>query len=394
MKVIHVINGLDTGGAEIMLLRLLSQCDRQRYQFEVISLTDLGEIADSLRKIDVPVRALNLRRATTIPDPSAIFRLAAWLRRSQPDVVQTWMYHANLVGGIAAKLAGQRRVIWGIRQTNVDLASVRLRTSLIAKGAAQLSRILPDYILYNSHVSRQAHAALGYADDRAGVIANGFDLEVFKPDSVARGAIRGEMGLGDDTPLVGLIARYDPQKDHATFIAAAGLVHRQLPRAHFVLAGLDIDAGNSALVAAITAAGLTSYCHLLGQRGDIPAIMASLDIACSSSIGEGFPNTIGEAMACAVPCVVTEVGDSAWLVGDTGRVVPPRDPETLAREIGTLMEAPAAALQSLGTDARERIQAHFSIEAIAADYKQLWQHLGPGVSPKSTGRPTSHSPLP
>ena len=148
MKVVHVINGLNTGGAETMLLRLLSQCDRQRYQFEVISLTDLGEIADSLRKIDVPVRALNLRRATAIPDLRAIFQLAAWLQQPQPDVVQTWMYHANLVGGMAAKLAGSPPVIWGIRQTNVDLASVRLRTSLIAKGEMAPNFSLPGATRY------------------------------------------------------------------------------------------------------------------------------------------------------------------------------------------------------------------------------------------------------
>ena len=373
MKIVHVINGLDIGGAETMLLRLLSQCDRQQFDFEVVSLTDLGAIADDLRDLGVPVRALGLRRGAAIPDPRPVFRLAGWLRRSRPDLVQTWMYHANLVGGVAAKLAGGPPVIWGIRQTNVDLASVRLRTSLIAKGAALLSKVLPVYILYNSHVSRRAHAALGYADDRAGVIANGFDLEVFKPDAMARGAVRRELGLDDGTHLVGLIARYDPQKDHATFIAAAGLVHQQSPAAHFLFAGLGADAENEVLTAAIAEAGITNHCHLLGQRGDVRALMASLDIACSSSIGEGFPNIIGEAMACGVPCVVTDVGDSALIVGDTGRVVPPRQPKALAREIAALMDLPSEALRSMSADARDRIQMHFSLHAAAADYQKLWR---------------------
>jgi glycosyltransferase involved in cell wall biosynthesis len=373
MKIVHVINGLDVGGAETMLLRLLSQCDRRHYEFEVISLTDLGAIADDLRTLGVPVRALGLRRGAAIPDPRAVFRLAGRLRQIRPDLVQTWMYHANLVGGVAAKLAGGPPVIWGIRQTNVDLASVRLRTSLIAKGAALLSKVLADHILYNSHVSRRAHAALGYADDSASVIANGFDLEIFKPDANARAAIRRELGLDDRTPLVGLIARYDPQKDHATFIAAAGLVHQQQPEAHFVLAGLGADTANETLTAAITEAGITSHCHLLGQRADMPALMASLDIACSSSIGEGFPNTIGEAMACAVPCVVTDVGDSALIVGNTGHVVPPRDPEAFAEKIAAILSLTVDARQALGQSARVRIGTKFSLDTTAQAYQDLWR---------------------
>jgi len=372
VKIVYVINGLDIGGAETMLLRLLSQCDPRHYDFEVISLTDPGDIANDVRALKVPVRALGMRWEAVIPNPAAVFRLAGWLRQSRPDLVQTWMYHANLVGGLAAKLAGGPPVIWGIRQTNVDLASVRRRTSLIAKGAALLSKILPAYVLYNSHVSRRAHAVLGYADDRAGVIANGFDLEVFKPDTAARGAVRRELGLDEGTPLVGLIARYDPQKDHATFIAAAGLVHGQHPEAHFLLAGLDADTENSALATAIAEAGITSHCHLLGHRNDMPALMASLDTACSSSIGEGFPNTVGEAMACDVPCVVTDVGESALIVGHTGHVVPPRNPKALAEKIAAILSLTADARRTLGQSARTRIGTKFSLDATAETYQELW----------------------
>jgi glycosyltransferase involved in cell wall biosynthesis len=375
MKIVHIINCLDTGGAETMLLRLLSQCDRQRYQFEVISLTDLGEIADDLRDIDVPVRALNLSRSATIPNPTAIFRLASWLRQSRPDLVQTWMYHANLVGGIAAKLACRAPVIWGIRQTNVDLASVRLRTSLIAKGAARLSKLLPEYILYNSHVSRHAHATLGYDDGGAAVIPNGFDLDIFKPNPAARGAVRQELGLDNSTPLVGLIARYDPQKDHASFIAAAGLLHQRHPAAHFLLAGLEVDLANAALMTAIEVAGITNHCHFLGLRSDVPDLMATLDIACSSSIGEGFPNTIGEAMASGIPCVVTDVGDSALIVGMTGRVVSPRQPAELAREVGDLLALPFETRHVMGQLARQRVNELFSIAASATAYQNLWQKI-------------------
>jgi glycosyltransferase involved in cell wall biosynthesis len=375
MKIVHVINGLDTGGAETMLLRLLSQCDRRRDQFEVISLTDLGEIADGLRDIDVPVRALNLRREAAIPDPRAVFRLASYLRLSQPDLVQTWMYHANLIGGVAAKMAGRPPLIWSIRQTNVDLTSVRLRTSLVAKGAALLSRILPDHILYNSHASRRAHIKLGYADRHTSVIANGFDLAVFKPDLAARSSVRRELGLDEKANLVGLIARHDPQKDHGTFITAAAQLRRQFPRLQFILAGFGVDPANAGLVNTIEAAGLHDACHLLGHRRDMPRLIAALDIACSSSIGEGFPNTVGEAMACAVPCVVTDVGDSALLAGDTGTVVPPSQPEALAGAVASLLALESTALRSMGAAARERIATNFSLDAIATAYEAYWQDI-------------------
>jgi len=375
MKIVHIINCLDTGGAEIMLLRLLSRIDKTHFQPEVISLTDLGEIACKMREYDIPVRALNLRRNGLFYNPLSLLRLSNWLRQGNPALVQTWMYHSNVFGGIATKLSGQRPLIWSIRQTNLDLASVRLRTSLIAKGAALLSKALPDHILYNSHVSRRAHVALGYADAHASVIPNGFDLEMHKPDMVAREAVRRELGLNTDANLVGLIARYDPQKDHTTFIAAAALLHQQHPAAHFLLAGLAVDNSNMALMAAISDVGLTDYCHLLGHRGDTPRLTAALDVACSSSMGEGFPNTVGEAMACGVPCVVTDVGDSALLVGDTGRIAPPQRPKVLAQEIALILSMSEDARRSLGQSARDRIAASFSLNAIAIAYQDLWYSM-------------------
>lgn len=380
MKIVHVINCLDVGGAETMLLRLLSQVNRTRYCPEVISLTDLGNIADTLREHEIPVRALGLRRDAVVPAAASVFRLAGWLRRAEADLVQTWMYHSNVIGGVAAKLAGRAPLIWSVRQTNVDLASVRFRTSLIARGAALLSKAVPSHILYNSHVSRRAHAALGYADGRSSVIANGFDLAVFKPSATARASVRRELGLEADAPLVGLIARYDPQKDHSTFAAAAGLIQGQHPTAHFLLAGLGVDAANTALTTAIADAGITDRCHLLGHRSDMPDLLAALDVACSSSIGEGFPNTVGEAMACGVACVVTDVGDSALLVGDTGRVVPSMQPESLAAEVSSLLSLSNDARRSKGLAARKRIASQYSLPAIADEFQTLWESIAASSS--------------
>jgi glycosyltransferase involved in cell wall biosynthesis len=183
-------------------------------------------------------------------------------------------------------------------------------------------------------VSANQHEAIGYRADRRSVIPNGFDCERFQPDTGARASVRAELGLDEETPLIGLIARYHPMKDHANFLAAARLVLKQEPTAHFLLAGPCVEVSTKELSTLVSTLGLQGRIHLLGERSDIPRLTAALDIACSSSAwGEGFPNVIGEAMACGVPCVVTDVGDSAWIVGETGFVVSPKSPQELAESL-------------------------------------------------------------
>jgi glycosyltransferase involved in cell wall biosynthesis len=230
----------------------------------------------------------------------------------------------------------------------------------------------PERILYNSRVSANQHEAIGYRADRRRVIPNGFDCKWFRPDAEARASVRDELGVGEKTPLIGLIGRYHPMKDHANFLTAASLLLKQVSAAHFLLAGVDIDTSNKELSTKISALGLQGRVHLLGERQDIPRLTAALDIASSSSFVEAFSNVIGEAMACGVPCVVTDVGDSAWIVGDTGRVVPPRDPLALCgawRELLQMGQGPRAAL---GERARARIVRDFSLDQSVRLYEELY----------------------
>ena len=220
-----------------------------------------------------------------------------------------------------------------------------------------------------------AHQAAGYAADRMIVIPNGFDLSLFQPSTEARQIIRREMGLADDTPLVGAVGRYHPHKDYDNFAQAASGIARRIPDAHFLLCGKDLDWNNGELRRTIERHGLGERFHLLGRRSDIPAIQASLDVAVLSSCTEGFPNVVGEAMACAVPCVVTDVGDAAHIVGETGRVVPPRDPEALSRACVDLLQMSPDVRRQLGTRARRRIERHFSIDRITETYTNLWGGL-------------------
>ncbi|GIW04821.1 MAG: glycosyl transferase [Thermomicrobiales bacterium] len=374
MKVAHVITSLTIGGAEMMLLRLLSALQSREHQAHVICLRHGGAIADRIEALGVPVERLNARPG--LPNPALMVRLAHHLRRIRPDVVQTWMYHADLFGGLAAQAAGGPPVAWGLHHSTLSPAYNKRSTLLTARACAHLSRRLPAAIVCCAESTRRLHAALGYDEQRMVVIPNGFDLDEFRPDPAARIAVREELGLSPQTRLVGLIARFHPQKDHRTFIEAAGRLCAWRDDVHVLLAGGRLDWDNTELVRWIDEAGIRNRCHLLGRRTDISRIQASLDVAClSSQGGEALPLTVGEAMASGVPCVVTDVGDAALLVGDTGRVAPVRDPEALAQACLSLLELPLPEWTALGAAARRRIAEHYALPDIAQRYAGLWDQL-------------------
>ena len=228
---------------------------------------------------------------------------------------------------------------------------------------------------------------MGYAADRMLVIPNGFDLGAFRPDPAAGPTLRRELGIPAPAPLIGLVARFHPQKDHSTFFAAARRLHRTCPDAHFILCGDGITWENPELAAEADQAGLRGCCHLLGRRSDMSFIQAALDFASSSSsTGEGFPNVLGEAMASGVPCAVTNVGDSARIVGETGRIVPPGDPEALVRAWEDLLGLPPEARTALGVAARDRIARQYSLPAIAARYSALYDEISMDNELQTSGR--------
>ncbi len=266
-------------------------------------------------------------------------------------------------------------LVWNIRCTNMDLSKYRRMTRLAMRACAVLSRY-PYMIIANSQAAIEYHQRRHYRPERSTVIPNGFDLDHFKPDPALRTQVRRELGIPDGASCIGLVARFDPMKDHKTFLRAAGKVGAKYPGAHFVLAGHGVDSNNRTLCQWIKEARLNSRVHLLGQQQEIQIILAGLDIACSSSsYGEGFSNSIGEAMSCGVPCVVTDVGDSARIVGKTGKVVPPRSPHALAEAILELLELSPEERKKLRKLARERIRRHYSLDKIVAGYERLYMSI-------------------
>ncbi len=369
--ILHIITSLERGGAEAMLVKLVAGLAPLVVRSAVVSLTGPGVYGPVLEEMGVPVWSLGLSRA--VPDPAALVRLVGILRRSRPDLVQTWLYHADLMGLLAARLAGVRPLCWNIRCSDMDMSHYSWRSRLLPRLLGRLSR-QPDAILVNSEAGMRAHRALGYHPRAWHVIPNGFDTTRYFPSESARAQIRGELCLTDETPLIGLIARFDPMKDHTTFLAAAALVAHSQPRAHFLLAGLGVVPNNPAFRATLTG-DLAGRVHLLGPRDDIPRIMAALDLCCLSSISESFPNVLGEAMACGVPCVATDVGASALIIGDTGTVVPPACPEALAAALDAAVAGGPALWRKWGAAARFRVEQNFSMAVVAKHYRDVYAGL-------------------
>lgn len=357
-----------------MLLKMLSQLDKQHFSPYVISLTTKGEIGPIIDSLGIPVITLNMTRSPL--DLINLMRLVMQLRAIKPDLVQTWMYHADLIGGLAARLAGCRHVVWGLRNSNLDVKLTKRSTLMVVKACASLSFWLPSKILSCSKRAAAVHIQVGYRSDKIQVIPNGFDVERFQSDEAARLSVRLELGLTPETPLVGLMARLDPQKNHAGFIEAAAIIRREMPDVHFALAGSGIDNSNATLQEDINANGLGECMHLLGRRDDMPRLMAALDVlASSSSFGEAFPNVLGEAMACGVPCVVTDVGDSAEIVGESGRVVQAGDMPSLAAQIVSLLRLPSDEKFELGRQARARVEAFYEIGHVVRTYETFYERI-------------------
>jgi glycosyltransferase involved in cell wall biosynthesis len=339
----------------------------------VVALLPGGEYAGRIRALAIPVHDLGMQRG--VPGPQAIWQLNRLLRNSAPSIVQTWMYHADLLGALATRGMAPTKLVWNIRHSNLERDLNRALSLWTVRLCARLSHWAPAAIVCNSVSAQQTHVDLGYAAQKFVVIPNGFDTDVFQPDATARVALHADLGLAPSTLLVGMVGRFHEQKDHATFVQAAALLRRSQPTVHFVLCGIGVDRQNEQLARWIADAGVADVMHLLGPRTDVPQIMAGFDLLCSSSAGEGFPNVVGEAMACAVPCVVTDVGDAAMLVGDTGFVAPPRQPKALAAALAHAVNLDPVARAQLGSRARQRIITNFSIQQIAARYTDLYLSL-------------------
>ncbi len=373
ITVLHLVTGLNMGGAEVLLFDLVSRSDRSTFKHIVVSMLDEGVFGSRIRDNGIVVHCLNMKRGH--PSAKSLLRLLSILHDEQPDLIQTWMYHADLLGAIVSGFYRRIPLIWCLHAAELDVSQYGNLTDWTRRLCIRLSW-MPAVVTANSEITHRNHVDLGYRPRQWKLIPNGFDLDKFRPDSDARVSLRDELGLTDDAMLIGLIARYDPMKDHTTFLRGAALLHQMEPRVQFVLAGGGVTYENEYLAGLVEELGLQDCVRMLGIRTDISRVTAALDIATSSSsFGESFSNSIAEAMACGVPCVVTDVANLPFLVGDTGVVVPPQNPNALANGWWEMISVGFQDRRLIGLKARTRIELKFSLEQMISGYEELYHSL-------------------
>lgn len=370
MRILHVIAGLNIGGAEQMLCRLIDgNRTAPKIVHEVVSLTTLGTLGERLKAEGVAVTALNLRGLGSTP--RGFLQLWRAIRQARPNVVHTWMYHADFLGGLAARIARCPKIIWGIRATSLSYDGNQ-RTIRLMRLCAALSHLIPTTIVCAAQASKNAHIAAGYDAAKMVVVPNGFEVDLLRRAALKRQPQRKLLGLADDDIVVTAIGRFTPVKDFEGFVAAAGEILRSCSRVRFMMIGRGLSWDNLPLVEQIRQAGILERTLLLGERVDVPECLAATDIFCLSSKSEGFPNVVGEAMGVGVPCVVTDVGDASILVGDTGVVVPQEDSPALARGVLKLVSMSEVERKYLGSTARKRIEDVFSLPVARRRYHDLY----------------------
>ncbi len=374
MHVVHVINGLDTGGAEMMLYRVVSS-RLPGLQSSVISLTGTGTLGGEVERSGVQIYPLGTDQGRM--NIHRLWQLPGLLRKLGADLVQTWLYRSDLAGGLSANRA-DIPVVWNVRQSNLDRSLNKLTTIILTKVCAALSSRVPAAVVFCGDEARRSHEKIGYRNPHHIVIPNGIDLEKFCASGERRDRIRRELGVDSAHLLVGLVGRYHPQKGHKHFLEVAAQIAHTCPQSRFVLAGLGVDEANKGLVREVERLGLQERVWMLGERFDIPVIMAGLDLYVSTSLGEGWPNVIGEAMASEVTCVVTDVGDSACVVGDTGVIVNPGDIAGCATACKKLLGLSPDERKTLGIKARRRIGELYDIDDIVMRYGELYRNLRGG----------------
>ncbi|MFZ4775240.1 MAG: glycosyltransferase [Terrimicrobiaceae bacterium] len=371
MKVLHIISGLDQGGAEGCLCRLI-RADRES-SHSVISLLDEGIYGAALRAEGIPVHTIGMSRGR--PSLRGCLKLIRTVRSVHPDIVQTWMCHADLLGGLAARITGSGTVVWGIRNTLLDNKTTSLSTRLVVRACALLSPYIPSAIVSCSATAAEQHIQIGYDAVKMRTIPNGMDLARFQRDPIKRAEARAEIGLTGEECLFGMVARYDPQKDHKNLLLALReLAARTDFRWKCALIGRGLDSSNAVLRDLLKDSGLDSRVLLLGARDDVSHIMNGLDChVLSSAYGEGFPNVVAEAMACGVPCVATDVGDARRIIGNTGWVVPPRDQSALAGALGEVLEELGSEKWESRRQLAERtIQQNFGLDRMCEAFQDVW----------------------
>lgn len=372
MRIIHIIVGLNVGGAETMVRRLIESDPTTSYSTVVVSLTSLGVIGESLRARGVRVHTLGMSSAWDFP--ITLWRLVKLIRQYRPRIVQTWMYHADLLGGVAARLAGSCAIVWGIRSTNIRQGPLSV-TFWLVRLCAICSHIVPHRIICAAKSAKAKHIKLGYAAHKMIVIPNGFDFSAFDRHIHSRAKARMELGFNDSEIVVGAVGRFDPLKDFHNFVTAASYLAAKRRNVKFLMVGRNIEWSNHTLRGWIEDEGLVKDFQLVGEQSDVPYFLSAMDIFCLSSVSEAFPNVVVEAMAMGLPCVVTRAGDAADILGDDEFVVPVKDSASLSEALLRMCDLTPETRRELGARGARKVREEYEIKDVRQKYEDIYAEI-------------------
>ena len=373
-RVLHIVPDLRTGGAETMLVRLINSGDQSEFEHQILSLRSRGDFDAILEEAAIQVDALGIRGWR-----DGLLKLASIrriIRAFRPDIVHTWLYHANVIGGVAAITWSDANIVWGLHSGWLAINHTKRLTRIMRAIGARLSGWIPDDIICCAHSVREFHAGLGYASDKLTIVPNGVELDRFHPDEFARRKLRSEWEVAPSQPLIGMVARFDPQKDFRTFLDAAAIVRDYQPNTRFVLCGPGFETSNDSIIQELKQRNLLQNFILLGFRTDIPRVMAALDIFVLSSLyGEALPLVVIEAMACGVPVVASDIGDIQRAIGRWGKAVQPRSPQQFAEAILHYVRLSEEERRSVAISARERVATMFPLSSAVDQHEALYRHV-------------------
>jgi len=369
MKILHIITALGNGGAEHTLYKICKH-DKSN-EHTVISFKGEGKYFSLLNEIGVKVYILKTNPITFF---LKFFLLMKMIRFLNPDLVQTWLVHGDFLGSIATRLAGIKKIVWNIRYSNLEFKSTKLITILLIRVLSKLSFSLPKSIVVVSKSAKKNCEKIGYCKKKLFLIQNGYDLSILKPIKSQKINFRKNLKIKKEVAVIGMVARYTNKKDHNNLLNALSLLRSKNINFICILVGPDNNKKNLDLTNKIKELNLNNYIKLLGSKNDITQVMNWIDIYVQSSkYGEGFPNVVAEAMACGTPCVVTDVGDAALIVGKTGYVVPPNNSFKLGRAIERMiLEINKKNWSKKKNQSKLRIKNNFGINIMIKSYNKLW----------------------
>jgi glycosyltransferase involved in cell wall biosynthesis len=371
MKILIIISGLKTGGAELMLHRVLQHTNPSFIKYNVISLSKSGEVAEKIRLLGINVDEFNF--TNSFLSIIEFIKLILKIRDIKPDIVHTWLYHADLIGGVCAKIASVPVIIWNVRNLDVSSDNVKLSIKILARISAIISYLVPNGILYCSNLAMQVHISIGYSPHKSFVIPNGYDISTYKKLKSNKSYYKTKIDLDPKWDVIGVVGRNDPIKNYRGFLISASILYKNNKNIRFIFVGKGLDKNNTELIELAKKYEIKDACIWLGQCNNIPEIMNAFDVFALPSISESFPNVLAEAMSCEVPCVSMDVGEAKSIIGDTGLIVPVQNMKVFAEAIQTILNLDCKTRLALGHKARERIINNFEISKIVNIYNNYYR---------------------